>query len=126
MCCKTICIKIGILILFYGLTACEEKNKPGESLAKQWCTCNKALVPLQYNLEKATTPGQRQSVLDSMRLLTAEVMQCMGGESAIVKLDQEMSDAEKDDFNKTFRRVREETCPEVFQAISKMEESLKN
>ena len=48
----------------------------------------------------------------------------MGGESEIVKLDQEMTDADKDEFNKTFRRVREETCPEVFQAISNMENSL--
>jgi hypothetical protein len=104
--------------------ACAEKEKPGIRLAKQWCDCNKPIVPLQYNLQQATTSGQRQSILDSMRLLTAKVMQCMGGESEIVKLDQEMTDSEKDEFNKTFRRVREETCPEVFQAISNMENAL--
>ena len=114
-----------LIISSFVFSACNQQVNHGEELAKKWCECNKALVPLQQQLEAVDSPGQRQKVLDEMRLIAAEAMRCMGGEAAIVKLDQEMDDIEKDEFNKTFRRVREESCPEVFQAISQMEEKLK-
>ncbi len=109
------------MLLFLG--SCQNSVKIGEEKALKWCECNQAIVPLVQKLEEAQSPGQRQSILDSLRQVVAEVSLCMGGD-AFARLDKEMSDAEKNNFNKTFRRVSEEHCPNVFQALDKMEQGL--
>ena len=96
-----------------------------EDLAKQWCKCNQRLVPLHQKLKEAESPQQRQTALDSMHSLVAQNMQCLGGEKKWVEKDQQMTDAQKDQFLKTLRRVKEEQCPEVFLVIAELEEAIK-
>lgn len=114
-----------IPVLFSIFASCGGPTYNAEKMAKKWCECNKPIVPLQKKLKASTSPEQRYDVLDSMKLVGIAIMSCMGTEN-IEGMESKMSNAHKDKFNKVFRNAREESCPEVFQAISEMEEDLKN
>jgi hypothetical protein len=113
------------VLLFINLSCTDDPKKEATTLAKKWCTCNEDLVDLHQQLKEAESPEQRQSALDEMHKLVAQNMQCLGGESKWVQKDQQMSDAQKDQFLKTFRQVKEEECPEVFRVIAELEEAIK-
>lgn len=117
-----------LLIIFFPLilVSCQEDpEKLAEQLSETWCDCNKGLIPLYESLEQAESPQQRTTVLDSMHQVAAQNMECLGGEKKWVEKDQQMTDIQKDLFLKTFRRSKEETCPEVFRVISALEEDIK-
>ncbi len=113
-----------ILLLLLVQSCQQDPKKEAEALAQQWCSCNQGLIPLHQKLEAAQTPQDRQTVLDSMHSLVVQNMQCLGGESKWVKKDQQMNSIQKDKFLKTFRRVKEEVCPEVFQVIAALEAAI--
>lgn len=108
------------------LSCQEDPKKLAEQLAQTWCDCNKDLVPLYESLEQAESPQQRTTALDSMHLVAAQNMECLGGEKKWEEKDRQMTDNQKDLFLKTFRRSKEEACPDIFRVISELEKDIKH
>ena len=113
-----------ILTLLIFLISCDEKKKIADKMAQQWCSCNQDIAPFIDRLETVNSAGQRKNILDSIELIVIDYVDCMGGESKWAETDKRMTDKEKKALINSFNTIREETCPEVFNAISKMEQML--
>lgn len=107
------------------LTACQPSpDELARHLAKDWCDCNRVLLPLYDSLEQQNSPGPKLQLLDSMQLKVAENVACLGGEQLLQELEQKLNRQNRELLIRQFEQQQAEQCPELLRLQERMQHTV--
>ena len=87
-----------------------------DAVAGLFCECAQPLVAVKDKMDAASDEEKANYAEEAMEVV-ASMMECMGGEDMMARIDAEMSEEEKENFSDAMTESMRKQCPDLTKTL---------
>ncbi len=106
---------LGFWALLTLLASCGESE--AYKMGQQWCECHNSLAPIASAMQKEKETEKRSEMVRQFIEKSEKVVDCMGGEQKLLRLQEEVKN--KDKFQKQYDAARQQHCADLVKLLRK-------
>jgi protein involved in sex pheromone biosynthesis len=100
-----------LLAVVFVTSSCGKKSE-AEATAAKFCKCGAPMLEMKKKMDTASDEEKMALAGEAMKA-AGEMMECMGGEEALKKLEEGKTEEQKKKFEEDMKAAMEKQCPEL-------------